>query len=183
MYHLSLNEKEIDGAAVWDIIRGGQTIEAEYEEGKTDIFRLSNIASVNPICKLGTYQVSLHIEERYFDIIEDVVPAPCALEGHILMVSDVTVEGCVRIFKTTGEALKSAMYSTYSHGAVFDIEFYDGGELMERRYFTVCEVLYVFADDSLHDADRETLRTWLEDDKEYLIFIREDQMYAIKPLS
>lgn len=156
MLHLAKDEYTIDGEAVWDMIRGGQNIEVEYEEGKTGVFKLSEIHSVNPICTFGKYEVSLHTEEGFFDIIEDTVPAPCALEGHILMLSDPVHSDCYDIYEATGDRIKAAFYRTWNRGQIMDVEYYEDGEPVGREFVRVPE---------------EGAKMRLLDDVVYLIFI------------
>lgn len=160
----------LNGDDIWSIIRNGQTVQAKFitgikEEPITDIFRLSEIHAINPISKFGEYKLRFHLVQRYFEILEDTVPAPCAIEGHILMLSDPTHEGNTDIYQVTGDRIKAALYRTYCRGQIMDIEYYMDGELTKREYVS-------FPNDSA--------RNWLIDDKQYLIFI-ENGVAKVKP--
>lgn len=158
--HVCKSGAILTGDVVWGIVKGDQRVKHGYiidgSEAQIGEFKLSEIKSVNPICSHGKYLIQCNIKDRFFDIIEDTVPAPCALEGRILMLDDGVTECDTDIYEVTGQRLKNALYRTQNRGQIMDVEYYKNGEITGREFVSVPD----------HGQ-----RRWLIDDTTYLLYI------------
>lgn len=141
--HIYRTEGMISGDIAWQIIGTDQKIKAKYtiDGGPEQVgeFKLSDIKSVNPLSRHGMYLLSFNIENLFVNIVEDTVPAPCALEGHILMLGNGRTEGDVDIYEVPGYRLKDAMYRTQNRGLLIDVEYYTDGKLTAREYVSIID--------------------------------------------